>query len=107
MNNNPVDKKIIERVTRNPKYKELVEKRSRFAWILSVIVLVIYYSFILVVAFAPKILGTKIFAGSVISVGIPIGVLVIASSFVLTGIYTSRANSEFDALTHQIKEESK
>ncbi|MBF0131732.1 MAG: DUF485 domain-containing protein [Magnetococcales bacterium] len=107
MNNNPVDKKIIEKIMGNKKYKELVGKRSRFAWILSAIMLVIYYSFILVVAFAPKTLGTKIFAGSVISIGIPVGVLIIVLSFVLTGIYVSRANSEFDALTHQIKEETK
>lgn len=107
MNNDPVDSKLIERIRKNPKYEELIGKRSRFAWTLSIIMLLIYYAFILIVAFVPKFLGTKIASGSVISVGIPIGVLIIVSAFILTGIYVFRANGEFDALTHQIKEETK
>jgi uncharacterized membrane protein (DUF485 family) len=38
------------------------------------------------------------------TVGIPVGLFVIGSAFVLTGIYVHRANSEFDSMTHQIKE---
>jgi uncharacterized membrane protein (DUF485 family) len=67
--------------------------------------LVIYYGFILVIAFAPKVLGTPLSAGSVITVGIPVGLGVIVSAFVLTGIYVARANSQFDRLTREIKEE--
>jgi uncharacterized membrane protein (DUF485 family) len=67
--------------------------------------LVIYYGFILVIAFAPKVLGTPLSAGSVITVGIPVGLGVIVSAFVLTGIYVFRANSQFDRLTREIKEE--
>ncbi|MBF0627110.1 MAG: DUF485 domain-containing protein [Magnetococcales bacterium] len=107
MNNDPQDAKLIERIQKNPKYTELVTKRSSFAWKLSITVLIIYYSFILVVAFAPKFLGTKIMEGSVISIGIPIGAGIILSAFLLTGIYVRRANSEFDDLTQQIKEETK
>ncbi|MBF8272599.1 MAG: hypothetical protein HW380_1704 [Magnetococcales bacterium] len=107
MNNDPVDSRMIERIQNHPKYQELVTKRSRFAWTLSVFMLLIYYAFVLVVAFIPKTLGTKIFAGSVISVGIPIGVFVIVSAFILTGVYVRRANGEFDDLTQQIKEDTK
>ena len=41
------------------------------------------------------------------SSGIPVGVLIILSAFVLTGIYVRRANREFDPLTQQIVEEAK
>ena len=68
--------------------------------------LVIYFGFILVIAFAPKVLGTPI-GGGVMTVGIPVGLFVIGSAFVLTGIYVRRANSEFDSMTHQIVERSK
>jgi uncharacterized membrane protein (DUF485 family) len=54
-------------------------------------------------AFAPKVLGTPI-GGGVMTVGIPVGLFVIVSAFVLTGIYVHRANSEFDSMTRQIKE---
>ncbi|MBF0294883.1 MAG: DUF485 domain-containing protein [Magnetococcales bacterium] len=107
MNNDPVDSRLIQRIRDNPKYQQLVQKRSRFAWRLSILMLIIYYAFILVIAFAPKSLGIKIAAGSVISVGIPIGVFIIVAAFLLTGIYVRRANGEFDELTRQIKEETK
>jgi cation/acetate symporter len=58
--------------------------------------LVIYYGFILVIAFAPKVFGTPISAGSVTTIGFPLGVAVILSAIVLTGIYVYRANTEFD-----------
>ncbi len=90
----------------NPKFIELVSKRKSLGWTLSAVMLAIYLGFILVVAYAPKVLGAALGAG-VTTVGIPVGVLVIVSAFVLTGIYVSKANAEFDSLTKQIVEESK
>ena len=83
-----------------------MDKRKHFAWALSAAMLVIYFGFILVIAFAPKVLGTPI-GGGVMTVGIPVGLFVIVSAFVLTGIYVYRANSEFDPITRQIKEKVK
>jgi uncharacterized membrane protein (DUF485 family) len=95
------------KIRSNPKYAELVRKRSSFAWLLSILVLIIYYSFIMVIAFAPKVLGTPLSEGSVTTIGLPIGVGVILSAIVLTGIYVRRANTEFDELTKQLIEGSK
>ena len=67
--------------------------------------LVIYYGFILIIAFAPKLLATPLSAGAVTTVGMPIGVAIIVSAFVLTGIYVARANGKFDALTKAIRED--
>lgn len=69
--------------------------------------LVIYFGFVLTIAFDPSILGTALCAGSVTTVGIPVGVGVIISAFVLTGIYVRRANGEFDELTAKIKSKVK
>jgi uncharacterized membrane protein (DUF485 family) len=96
----------VLRIRREPLFRELVDKRTRFAWALSAAMLVIYFGFILVIAFAPKVLGTPI-GGGVMTVGIPVGLFVIVSAFVLTGIYVYRANSEFDPITLQIKERVK
>ena len=97
---------IFQRVSRDPRFGELVAKRTRFAWTLSAAMLVIYFGFIFIIAFTPKSLGVSL-AGGVTTVGIPLGLFVIISAFVLTGIYVRRANSEFDALTRQIIEEAK
>ena len=94
---------LFERVKRDRRFQELVAKRTRFAWALSAAMLAIYFGFIFIIAFAPRSLGTTIGAG-VTTVGIPLGLLVIVSAFVLTGVYVRRANSEFDAITRQIIE---
>lgn len=98
---------VIDKIKSNPKYQELVSKRTRFAWILAATMLFVYYAFILVVAFAPKSLGVPLGAGSVITVGIPVGLFIIFFAFIVTGIYVFRANGEFDRLTKEIKEELK
>ena len=36
------------------------------------------------------------------TIGIPIGLFVIVSAFLLTAIYVSKANSKYDALIRQI-----
>ncbi|MNE93183.1 Inner membrane protein YjcH [compost metagenome] len=79
-----------------------MQKRSRFAWLLSGITLVLYVAFILLIAFDPQWLGTPLYEGATITRGIPVGVGLIVISFVLTGIYVVRANGEFDRLTADI-----
>jgi uncharacterized membrane protein (DUF485 family) len=96
----------LSRLQHEPLFRELVTRRTRFAWQLSAAMLVIYFGFIAVIAFAPKVLGTPI-GGGVTTVGIPVGLLVIVSAFVLTGIYVARANSQFDPMTRQIMEKVK
>ena len=97
----------IDKIKNNPKYAELVRKRSSFSLILSAILLVIYYGFILLIAFDPQFLGHPISEGSVATIGFPIGVGVIISAILLTGIYVYRANTEFDSLIRQLIEGSK
>src|SRR5208337_2901933 len=93
-------------IERNPKFKELVATRKSLGWTLSVLMLVIYFGFILLVAFDKGLLATPLGTG-VMTVGIPIGLAVILSAFVLTGIYVVKANARYDELTRQIVEESK
>lgn len=103
----PMQQELLQRIQANQAYQELVRRRSRFGWTLSIIMLLIYYSFILVIAFDPALLGTPLTPTSVITWGIPIGVFIILAAFVLTGVYVRRANHEFDALVQQIVEDVK
>lgn len=61
---------IYQGIEENPRFKELVRKRGRFAWLLSLITLALYVGFILLIAFDPQWLGTPIAAGSTITRGI-------------------------------------
>jgi uncharacterized membrane protein (DUF485 family) len=94
-------------IENNPKFQQLVAARKSLGWTLSAVMLAIYFGFILLVAFNKPLLGTPLAAGSVTTVGILIGLAVIISAFILTGIYVSKANVAYDALTKEIVEESK
>ena len=95
-----------EQIERNPKFLQLVSKRKSLGWTLSALMLIVYMGFILLVAYAPKLLGAAIGTG-VMTVGVPVGLFVIVAAFILTGIYVNKANAEFDQLTREIVEESK
>lgn len=93
---------LIEAIRQDPNFQTLVTRRTRLASALTAAVLIIYFGYIALVAFAPRWLGTPI--DGAITIGIPIGLLVIIAAFALTAAYVYRANSEFDALTRQIIE---
>jgi len=102
-----MNKELVEKIKSNPDYQELVSKRNGFAIKLSIAMLVVYFTFILTIAFNPSALGTPISSDSVTTIGIPIGIAVIIFAFILTGVYTKRANGEFDDLNNKIKESVK
>jgi len=93
-----------DRILRNPKFQELVRRRSGFAWTLAAVMLAIYLGFILTVAFARNFMAMKL-GGGVTSLGIVLGLVVILSAFLLTGIYVWRANTQFDDLTTDLRKE--
>jgi uncharacterized membrane protein (DUF485 family) len=98
---------LYQQIENSAHFRELVEKRQRFAFLLSIIMLIIYVGFIMLIAFAPHWLGTPLHAGTTVTRGIPIGIGVILISFVLTAIYVWRANSEFERLTRAVLSEVK
>jgi len=102
-----MNKELVQKIKNDPNYKELVSKRSSFAIKLTVSMLVVYFTFILTIAFNPSALAAQISSDSVTTIGIPIGIAIIIFAFILTGIYTSRANGEFDDLNNKIKESVK
>jgi uncharacterized membrane protein (DUF485 family) len=88
----------------NANFKALVHERTRFGVTLTIVMLVIYYGFILLVAFGKGFLATKI-GGGVTTIGMVIGLAVILSAFVLTGIYTQRANTRYDDLAEKLRKD--
>jgi uncharacterized membrane protein (DUF485 family) len=93
---------FYRRIYADPDFHELERKRGRFSWLLASIVMLTYFSFILVIAFAPELFATPIIEGKIITWGIPVGLFVILLSFLLTGVYVYRANKEFDQITKDI-----
>ena len=96
-----MDIDLTTRIANHPKYQELKAKRTSFGMWLTLAMLVVYYGFILLVAFNKPFLATRLGAG-VMTYAIPIGFGVIVFTVVITAIYVRRANSEYDTLTEQI-----
>lgn len=86
----------------NPRFAELVAKRGSFAKTLSIIVLVIFYGFTMLVAFAPDLIGMRLFEGSNWTFGILAGLFQFVFFWILTYVYVRRANGEFDDINNEI-----
>jgi uncharacterized membrane protein (DUF485 family) len=96
---------MASRIAGNPKYQELKAKRTSFGWWLTLAMMVVYYGFIVLVAFNKPFLAQKLGTG-VTTLGMPIGFGVIVFTVVITAIYVRRANNEFDALADQVIKEA-
>lgn len=99
-----IKQKTLTQIADNPRYRELVSERSRFGWTLTIIMLVIFFGYVLLIAFAPNLLAQRI--SRTMTLGIPLGIGVIVAGVVLTAIYVHRANSRYDSMTREIVEES-
>jgi uncharacterized membrane protein (DUF485 family) len=101
-----MDQQTVEKIQQSESFQTLVAHRTSLSVKLSIAMLVIYFGFILLIAFNPAFFQTIVF-GSNITIGVPLGVGIILSAFALTGIYVKKANSDFDELSEKIKAENK
>ena len=96
---------LTTRILKDPRYQELKARRSRFGWWLTLAMMVVYYGFILLVAFDKPFLATRLGAG-VTTIGMTQqqnhATDDLVFTVVITGLYVRRANGEYDALAEQI-----
>jgi uncharacterized membrane protein (DUF485 family) len=99
-----MEENLVRKIVANPNYQQLVRIRTVFGWTLTALMMIVYYGFILLIAFDRELLATRTGAG-VLTLGIPVGLFVIVFTVVITGIYVWRANKQFDDLTEAIRRE--
>ncbi len=90
----------VDRIRRNPDFIELTRSRKSFGWTLTIIMLLIYYGYIALVAYEKPLIGQPLLGS--ITVGLVLGIGVILSAIILTGVYVLRANSTYDELSRRI-----
>jgi uncharacterized membrane protein (DUF485 family) len=93
----------IGQIVRSSRFQQLIAERTRFGWILTGVMLVVYFGFIGLIAFDKQLLAVKL--GGTASLGLFLGVFVIVLAFALTGIYVARANTRFDVLSDALRRE--
>lgn len=93
-------------IRNNPKFISLVAKRNRYSFIMTALMMFVYYGYILLIAFDKEWLATPIAPGKVMTIGIPMGLGVILFTIIITIIYVRRANTEFDTEAAQVLKEA-
>jgi len=91
-------------VTNNKKEKDYINFiffNKLISFTFSLVVLIIYFSFILIIGFYPEVLGIFLF-DTFITSGIVIGLSIIIFSIFLTLLYTLIANNFLDKLKKEI-----
>jgi len=96
-------KKSAKEIVQSDRFKALMRKRWSVSIILTTLLFIIYYGYILVVAFGKGYLAEKL--GVYTNNGIVLGVLVIVLSWALTGVYVIWANNFYDKEVDAIKNE--
>ena len=91
-----------DHIRKNESFHRLVKQKTRLGWGLTILMLLVYYSFILVIAFYPEWLGTPLHATTIITWGLPIGLGIILFTFIITGIYVYKANHLYDRLMQKV-----
>ena len=66
--------------------------------------LMVYFGYILTLAYRPDLLGTRLVASQPMTVGIPIGFGMFAFTFGLVAVYVYRANSVYDAMIRDLRQ---
>jgi uncharacterized membrane protein (DUF485 family) len=79
----------------------LAARRWRIALLLTAAMLIVYFGFILMIAFGKPVLARPVTGG--LTVGIVLGILVIASAWLFTWIYVRWANDHYDVALRGIE----
>ncbi len=95
--------KSVHDIVNSPKFKSLVVTRWTVSFILTALLFVVYYGYILLIAYNKEFLAEKI--GVYTNYGIVLGVLVIVLAWILTIIYVIWANFSYDIKVEELKKE--
>ncbi|MEW5762988.1 MAG: DUF485 domain-containing protein [Bacillota bacterium] len=90
----------VRDVEQSPEFKKLVTARWMMAIVLTLLVFISYYGFVIMVGVAKPTLAQRV--GEVTTLGIPLAVLVIVFSFILTLIYVLWANASYDRMVDSL-----
>lgn len=84
------------RIAADPRYAALVRDRQRFSWTLTAITVIVYSSFISLIAFDKPLMARPI-GGGTISLAVVLGAAMLAGTVAICAVYVWRANGSYDA----------
>jgi uncharacterized membrane protein (DUF485 family) len=100
-NSKTEDTIYFNQIINSSEFKALVKKRTTISVILTVIICVAYFKFLLIIAFNKEILAYKITDN--ITLGLPVGVGLIIFTWLITGFYVFWSNKYYDKSVSSLK----
>jgi uncharacterized membrane protein (DUF485 family) len=95
--------KTARDIVNSERFKALVRKRWSVSIVLTILLFVLYYGYILLVAYNKPLLAVRV--GEFTTLGIVLGALTIVGSWALTVAYVVWANTRYDREVDAIKRE--
>lgn len=97
-----MDEAQAQRIIDSPDFQTMARRKSGIATIFSIITLIIYFGYLLMVGINKSLFIIPISPGATSTYGIYFGLGIILFAVVITGIYVKKANGEFDVMTRKI-----
>jgi len=98
-------KQSVLEMLESPPFRRLVKRRWLVSSVLSLLLFVLYYGYILLIGYDKELLSTRI--GEYTTLAIPMGVGVIVLSWILTVLYVVWANRSYDPEVSRLKAQLK
>ncbi|WP_137898005.1 DUF485 domain-containing protein [Sphingomonas sp. 2SG] len=89
------DPPLEEGIAADPRYQALVRDRQRFSWTLTAITVLVYSSFISLIAFDKPLMARPI-GGGTVSLAVVLGAAMLVGTVAICAVYVRRANGEYD-----------
>lgn len=88
------------RISADPAFLELVRRRDRLGFVVVGSIVVIYFGYILLLAFAPGLMRSHV--TTTITAGFPLGLGVLVATFLLVAFYVWRSRTILDRMSDEI-----
>ena len=89
----------------SPEFRHLVARRWRVSLLLTALLFIVYYGYILLIATNKAFVSRRISTST--TLGIPLGAAVIVMAWALTTAYVIWANRHFDAEAERLRERAR
>ena len=97
-----MDEGQIKQGMSHPEFQSMAKRKTSLGLTFSIITLIVWFGYLLLVGFDPDMFAAPLSAGSTIPVGFYIVVAIMIFVPVITWIYVSKANGEFDTMTRKV-----
>lgn len=100
-----IDPGHIARIEADPEFIRLTRQRSRLGLAVTAVIVVVYFGYILLLAYAPGLMRSHV--SDSITLGFPLGLGVLLITFLLVALHVGRSASVFDPACARIVDRSR